>query len=227
MIKTGGGNRENGVSSPMLIVIIVILVVAAGGLGAAFYWAYGQRNHYKNDQTTAINNAVTSAVATQREADQKQCAIDNQKPYSTWTAPTNFGSVSFQYPRTWSAYVAQDGSDNNNYSVYFNPGSVPPTGNNQTPFALRLNIYLNQAYKDYIGQFQGNNELSVSPLTQNTTDTFVGYQGIRVNGQFNDAINGSVVVFPLRTGTIVLSVDSQQFVDNFNNIILPSLKFNE
>jgi hypothetical protein len=44
------------------------------------------------------------------------------------------------YPKIWSVYVANDGSDRGDYKAYLHPVSVPSTTNKNSRFALRLEI---------------------------------------------------------------------------------------
>ena len=57
------------------------------------------------------------------------------------------------------------------------------------------------------------------------TDDFAGYEGVRVDGQLSDTINGSVVIFKVRDKTLRIFCDSQDYISDFDNTILTSLRF--
>jgi hypothetical protein len=214
---------HRGKKSKLQLIIMATLGVMAAALLVAFFWAYSQMNSAKTDRDSTIATAVEQAKAEQKTASEADFAVQlkiaNETPYSTWTAPNTFAGVSFQYPRNWSAYYKQDGTDQKNYYILFHPNAVP-TDNDNTPYALRLNVVV-QDYANYIGQFQNNDKLRISPVTIN------GHDGIRVDGQFRDTINGTKYIFPVRNETVIIGTDLQDFQGSLADPILTSFKMNE
>ena len=68
-------------------------------------------------------------------------------------------------------------------------------------------------------------DLTSTTLTIGETETFSGYQGMRIDGQFDKSINGSAVIFKIRDKTLEVFVDSQDYIGDFNDTVVPSLKF--
>ena len=223
-MKIFGGHDggERGAVSPFLIGMILFALLAVGA-GAAFVWAYSQMGDYKNNSDQKVATAVADAKTEQQQEDQKQFAEDSKKPFLTFRSSSDLGNISFDYPRTWSQYLGQN---NDQLAAYFYPVAVPAV-DDKTAFALRV-TEVNQSYADVVKSYEGkikDKKLSATTLTIGKTDTFAGYEGTRIDGQFSDTITGSVAIFKIRDKTLRLFVDSADFMNDFNNTILPSLKF--
>jgi len=222
MKKFGWKSDERGAVNPFLIGMIIFALLAIG-LGGAFFWAFSQMNDYKNNSDQKVAVAVAAAKTEQQKQLQAQFNEDYKKPFLTFQSSSDFGSVSFQYPRTWSQYIAKN---SDSLQVYFYPVAVPPI-DVKTPFALRVTV-TNQDYASVLNNYQSlvkSGKLSATTLTIGKTDTFAGYQGTRIDGQFSATINGSVAIFQIRTTTLQIFTDSSDYLNDFNNTILPSLKF--
>lgn len=222
-----GGSRisdQRGSANPLLIATIllaVLLVVAAGG----FIWAYLGMTDWRDNTQAKINSAVEEAKEQQSKDDEEHFNEEEKKPDRSYQGPSDMGSVRFNYPKTWAGYIAQ--SDKNGLQVYFSPLLVPTVNAGVTTYALRV-LVTNDSYADVIDDYQSLVEDGVataSTITIGKTDDFAGYDGIRVDGQLSDTINGSVVIFKVRDKTLRLFVDSQDYMNDFNNTVLTSLKF--
>ena len=201
------------------VVAIILGLTTAAGL-AAFVWAFIERDNYKNNTDSIVAEAVETAKAEQNAINKAAFLEEEKRPYRAFTAPSDFGRVSFNYPKTWAAFNYANSSSS--YSVYFYPLVVPPI-TTDTAYALRLDVS-NRAYDGVIKSFESpasRGEVTVRPFTT-TKD---GLSGVRVDGQLSRAINGSAVIFKVRDKTLTVQVDSQEFMGDFNNIILPSLTF--
>ncbi|HET7629832.1 MAG TPA: hypothetical protein VFK03_00495, partial [Candidatus Saccharimonadales bacterium] len=118
--------NQRGSVNPLLFstIIFAVLTVAAAGL---FVWAFMNYQDYKNNSDQKVAAAVEVAKAEQKKADDKQFAEDYKKPYTTYRGPADLGSVSFDYPKTWSVYEASNSAEDNGLVAYLNPKVVPPT----------------------------------------------------------------------------------------------------
>jgi hypothetical protein len=206
-----------------LIVAVVLALTTIGGL-AAFVWAYQQMEHYKNDTDQITAEAVIVAKQEQFQADETNFLEEAKKPYTTFSGPADFGSVGFEYPKTWSVY--NNKNDGSGYLAYFHPGIVPPVVDT-TPLALRLEI-MNRAYDEVVKSYQNSvtkGDLTATPLTIGKTEDFKGYEGIRFDGQLTDKLDGALVLFRIRDKTLSLRVDASDYLGDFDEIVLASLKF--
>lgn len=216
---------ERGESNPFLITTIIFVILAIG-LGVGFGWSYLQMVDYRDNVTDKVDVAVKAAKEDQKNADKVEFTEEYKKPNLQYEGPSDSGSVTFNYPKTWAAYVEKSGADGGDLSVYFNPKSVP-TINNKTVYALRITID-NKSYSSVLQSYNGKvqeGSLKAKTITVGKTDSFSGYEGMRIDGQFDDGINGSVVIFKIRDKTLRLYVDSQDFMSDFDNTVLTSLKY--
>jgi hypothetical protein len=216
----------NQKTSKIPLVIVSLLLVLALAFGI---WAFGGRQDYKNNVDKKI--AVAIAAAKKDQAAQLQAQFDEQSksPYKTFNGSATYGSVSFQYPKTWSAYVNSD--SNQPVNAYFFPGEVPGT-DSQIAYPLRVEL-VNTDYSQVLQQFtsqisQGNLKASayIPPKMKDKTNVLPGTRFDGAIGQSgNNDIVGSLVVIKVRDKTLQISAQTQAAVKDFDNIILPSLTF--
>lgn len=219
------GNDERGEVNPFLVTTVIFILLAIG-LGVGFGWAYMQMTDYRDNVDSKVNIAVEDARKVQKTVDDKLFAEEFKKPNSKFQGPADSGSVSFNYPKTWSLYIDQIETDGGNIEAYFNPKQVV-TVDESKAYALRV-VISDNSYDKILKSYEAKikkGELSAEPITIGKTDTFSGYKGTRIDGQFAESINGSVVVLKIRDKTLQLFVDSQDFMNDFNNTILSSLTY--
>jgi hypothetical protein len=209
---------------PLIVVSLLLILAVAFGI-----WAFGGRQDYKNNADKKIAAAV--AVAKRKQAADLQTQFDEQSksPYKTFAGSATYGSVSFQYPKSWSAYINSD--SNEPVNAYFFPGEVPGT-DSQTAYPLRVEL-VNTDYSQVVQQFtsqlgQANLKASayIPPKMKGKTNVLPGTRFDGAIGQSgNNDIVGSMVVIKVRDKTLQISTQTQAGVNDFDNIILPSLTF--
>ena len=215
---------EQGVVNPLLVSTIVLGVFLLAACGA-FIWAYSQMADWQKNGQTKINLAVTKAKEEQTKQDNVAFLEREKTPNRTYQGSADTGSVRFSYPKTWSAYLAD--STAQVLSVYFAPSLVPKVNPDVTPYALRVNV-ISRDYSEVLSEYRSlvdKGIVKAAPITIGAEEGFAGYQGMRFDGQLTPTINGSVVVFKVRDKTLRLYVDSQEYMKDFNNTILRSLRF--
>lgn len=217
MYKT---SRQAGLVNPLLITSILLSLLSAG-LGGVAIWAYGNYADQKNNVDSKISAAVVDVKKLQSDADEKAFAEREKKPTRAFVGPDDFGRVSFQYPKTWSVYVAKDGSGGSAYEAYLHPGVVPPVSST-TPYAARVVVESRQ-YEAILKTYESlvkKGTLKSSPVTIGS------FSGVRLDGEFTKDRKGSAVIFKIRDKTLTLASDAEAFRSDFDNIILKSLTFN-
>jgi hypothetical protein len=142
-------SKESGSVNPLLIASILLGLLAAG-LGGLSVWAYTNYLDQKNNTDAKIETAVTAAKAEQAEVLEKDFLEREKQPYTKFNGPDDLGHVSFDYPKTWSVYIATSGSTAS-YEAYLNPGSVP-TVSNQQPYATRV-VITDRTYETTLKSF--------------------------------------------------------------------------
>lgn len=214
-------NRQGGYIDKLLIPLVVILLLFLGTAGFGV-WAYMERQDYKNNS----DQKAAAAAAEQKKATQAEEAAkyaeEAKSPLKTFAGPSDFGSVTFEYPKTWSGYVVSGG--NTPLNGYFQPDIVPNVENEANSFALRVAV-VEQSYSKILSGYNGDakeGSVTVSPYASPKVE---GAIGTRIDGEIVKGKRGSMVIFPVRNVTLQVWTEADQYVSDFNNIILPNLTF--
>lgn len=210
--------RESGAANVWLIIGIVFIVTTVG-IGIAFGWALVNYFDQKNNVDTKVSSAVTTAVKTQADKDAATFEAEAKKPNRAFAGPEDFGSLSFQYPKTWSTYVNKDASSGT-FQAYLNPVSVPPIAD-ATQYALRVSIET----KDYDTVLSAYTSLVKKGDLKSSTVKINGVDSTRLDGNFTKDIRGSAVLFKIRDKTVTIRTDADTFKPDFDALVV-SIKFN-
>lgn len=212
-------HHEAGSVNPLVISNVVVGVIAVM-LAGVTVWAYINYSDQKNNVDSKINTAVASAKKTQSDQDEKAFLEREKLPTREFVGPDDLGRVSFQYPKTWSVYIASNGTAGK-YEAYLNPGTVPTVSASQ-PYATRVTIE-DKKYEDSLKSYESKvakKDLTSSPITIGS------FSGIRLDGAFTKERTGSAVIFKVRDKTLTIASDAVTFRTDFDNTILKSLSFN-
>jgi hypothetical protein len=216
----GPNNLPVSKSKPWLIIGVVFIVLSVG-LGAFATWSFMGYLEYKGDTDIKVEVAVAEAKKEQADVLEAEFNEREKEPNREFVGPDDYGSVTFQYPKTWSVAVYKDAAKGGVYEAYLNPASVPPAGNAQQ-FALRVTIDT----RDY-DKVVSSYESLVKKGDLKTSIVSVGeHNGTRLDGLFNNDIRGSAVVFKIRDKTLTLRTDANTFMDDFNALV-KTLSFNQ
>ena len=209
-----------GMVKSIAIVILSLTTVAFIGL---FIWMSGQYDAASTDVNGQIAEAVAAVRVEQAEDDESEFAEREKYPYRTFSGPVDYGQLTFEYPKTWSVYVASDASRGGDYNAYFNPIEVQVVSNT-TINALRLTIR-DAAFDDVAGEYQRYLDQQDSGLSMESV-TVGGTAANRYTGKIpGTEFSGIVVIFKIRDKTAILQTDSVLFAEDFNRLI-DSITFN-
>lgn len=224
-------NQQGAVSGAAVsLVFTILLLIAAIAFGA---WAFSSRQDYKNNTDAKINAAVTVAKQNEDKAKDAAFAQEEKNPLKNWNGPEAYGSLVMAYPKTWSGYVSvasgNSGSSGTPVDGYFYPGVVPSTTDQNSSFAVRVQVN-SQSYASVVQsvsqQSGSKNPPVVTPYALPKLPKVVG---VKITGSLPNSSGsqktGVMVVLPLRSQTVEIWTEGNQFVDDFNNIILPSFSF--
>lgn len=213
-------------TSRLPIAILALLLIIAIVFGV---WAYGQMQDYKNNSDAKSAAAVAAAEKTQALKLQAQFADQAKSPYKVFKGSPTYGTVSFNYPKTWSAYVTSD--SNEPINAYFNPDQVPGV-DSDTALPLRVELLdtdYSQAVAQFTSQITDGSVKATAYIPPKMKDSANVAPGTRFDGQIgqndNGNIQGSMVIIKVRDKTLQISTQTQAGIDDFNNIILASLSF--
>jgi len=219
---------QNGGAALVFINIILILALAAAG--AFGWWAFGQRQDYKNKFDQKLSEEVAKAETAQKAELEKEFAEREKSPNKSFKGSATYGSITFSYPKSWSGYVDQSNSSTP-ISGYFFPDIVPSvtqSSQNTTAFALRVELITTdyaQAIKQFDSQItQGKLQAAayVPPKMVGATNV---QTGTRFDGEIGQNISGSLVVIKVRDKTLKIYTQSNRYLTDFNNIVLKTLTF--
>lgn len=195
------------------VIVVGFLAVVFGGLAI---WAFLAYSEQKSDVDARIEQASSKAVKEQKEADALQLAQELKKPYWKFNGPADYGGLSFNYPRTWDVYVAEDGRDGKTFEAYLDKGTVPPVDDTQQ-FALRVTITDND-YDKVVDEYDDlikKGDVKSTPVKAN------GQDGLRFDGKFTKDIQGSAVIYKIRDKTLIVQTDisTGEIKDDFEALI--------
>lgn len=218
--SSGGGRRT------VVIIILVLLLTASLGFGG---WAYSKMQDFKTNSDQKSAAAVVAANKQLTAQLQTQFDQQSKSPTKTFSGSPTYGSVTFSYPRTWSAYVDTTNSSEP-INAYFNPGEVPGT-QSKTAYALRVEL-LNSDYSQLVSQLNSNitqgtitSKAYLPPKLKGVANVTPGvYLTGHVNQQ-DQTQNGYMVAIKVRDKTLEIYSESADYQDDFNNIVLASLSF--
>jgi hypothetical protein len=212
-------NSERGAVNPLLIstTIFAVFSIALAGFSV---WSFSKYQDYKNNSDQKSAAAVKAANEKQATDLEKQFIEREKQPYTKFNGPDILGHVTFDYPKTWSVYIASD-SSSGDYEAYLNPGIVPPVST-ATPYALRVSI----EGRDYDDVLKSYDSLVKKGTLKSTPVEVNGFTGIRLEGEFTKQRTGAQVVFKIRDKTLVIASDANTFLSDFNDVVIKSLDFN-
>lgn len=209
---------EAGIMNILVIPLIICgtLLVGALGFGA---WAYVQAQDYKTNFDEKVAGAVEVAVDRAKTEKDNEFLEREKNPYKVYSSPAQYGSYSFQYPKTWSVY---ENEQNNSLVVLMQPELV--SANPATAYSLKIEV-LNTPYDASLQQLDPvirSGKATVAAFALAKVPTVVG---LRADGQIDQNKTGSTIFLPLRDKTIKVSAESQDRIKDFNTIIIPSFSF--
>lgn len=214
-------HRDNsGLIKTIIIIIISLVAITFIGL---FIWIFLQYNEVSTDVDGQIAVAVAKAKDEQAAQLEAEFAEREKLPYKTFSGPVDYGQLTFNYPKTWSVYVAADAATGGDYQAFFNPTQVNTVAKD-TVNALRLTIR-DDSFDDVASEYQKFMDRKDSNLTMQAV-TIGDISANRYTGTIpNTDLNGIIVIFKIRDKTAVFQTDTTLFEQDFNTL-LQTISFN-
>ena len=216
-------HNQNGAVSGVAISLVfaILLLFGAIGFGA---WAYTSRQDYKDNVDAKVSVAEDAARKDESIKKDKQFAEDYKKPLKTYIGPDAYGSLVITYPKTWSGYVDDTGTGNATVDGYFAPGVVPSKEDKDSVFALRVQI-VNQTYSQTLKALESSQEDGKLKAEAYALPKLPKVVGVKVTGELDSQKTGTMVILPLRSQTLQIWTEGTQYLNDYNNNILPNFSF--
>jgi hypothetical protein len=219
--------NQDGSTSFVVSVLLSILLI---GTGSFAYWAFSGRQDYKNNSDKKVAAAVSSAEKAQAAKLNELFAQESKNPNKAYVGPSAFGSITFNYPKTWSAYV-DESNQNQPINGYFSPDKVPGVSTGSA-FALRVELVTGN-YTQIVHQFDSQVKLGKIKAAAYVPPKVNGVASVQPGTRFDGQLvqtaagpqTGSMVVIPVRDKVLKIYTLSNSYLADFNNIVLPSLTF--
>lgn len=210
------------------IVIIIVSLIAVTFIGL-FIWMSVQYNDVQTDVYSQISVAVAEAKNEQAKKLEKEFLEREKYPYKTFSGPVDYGQLTFEYPKTWSVYVAAAATKGGDFNAYFNPIQVDAVGDD-TINALRVTVR-DESFDDVTAEYQKVIDEKDSGLTMESVTIGKVKDGNAITanryiGKIPDTdLNGFIVIFKIRDKTAILQTDSVLFQEDFDKL-LTTVEFN-
>ena len=207
--------------STFAIIGLSLLAVLFGGFSV---WAYSKYTEAKSNLDSKITAAQAEAKKVQADEDEKKFAQREKQPMLQFVGPEDYGRLTFDYPKTWSAYQATDVSDGGGktYEAYLNPRVVPPVSEKQK-IAIRVTIE-QKIYDKALATY--DTQIKKGEIKSSAWSNEKGLTGTRLVGNFTKDIRGTAVVIKMRDRTLTVRTDADVFNDDYEALI-KTIKFNE
>lgn len=198
----------------LLIPLVLVSVLLLGALGFGI-WAFMGRQDYKNNVDQKIVEAVEVAEENLTIKKDAEFAESYKLPYTTYRGPAAFGTITIQYPKTWSNYVDEQ---NNGTPVdgYMQPGYV--SANEDTNYALRYQV-VNRQYDQEVKGIESRVKNGTAKTSAYRLPKLESVLGIKVVGEIDNRNTGTMIMMPLRDKTIKVWTEGEEFTNDFEAIL--------
>jgi len=207
------------------IAIIALSLVSLTFIGL-FIWMMTEYNTVKENVDGQIADAVVKAVDENTTKLEDEFTVREKYPFKTFAGPADYGELTFEYPKTWSVYVAKDAANRGDFEAYLNPVEVYEVSD-ETINALRVAVKdegFDEVAEEYQRELEGDQptlKLESVTIGKGNNITANRYTGVIPGTE----LNGIVVIFKIRDKTAVLQTDSVLFQNDFDTL-LSSVRFN-
>jgi hypothetical protein len=214
--------RKLNETGSLLVPLVIVVVLLFSSLGFGL-WAFMGMQDYKNNSDK--KSAVAASAAANAEAKKKDAefAETEKSPLKTYTGPSTFGTVSFEYSKKWSAYVSETGKGIALIDGYFSYNYVPDIAS-ENLFALRVQV-VNTPYETVLKTFDTVAKTGKISVVSFRADKVPAVLGSKLTGALDAKKSGTMVLIPLRDKTLKIWTEGSDSLNDFNTIILPSLSF--
>ncbi len=182
----------------------------------------------KADLQKNIDTQVESKLLTETKKIEAQKTAEyaekDKSPVKSYIGPTTFGSVAFNYPKNYSAYIIENASNSGTAIDGFLHPNFVPKDDKAVSFALRFQL-ISTSYDTTVKSYD-----SLIKTAKVTARPFISAKvpdvlGIRLDGEIVAAKQGSMIILPLRDKSLKIWTESKDTIIDFDKYVLPDLSF--
>lgn len=210
--------NEVGALNVLLMPLIVASILFFATFGFAV-WSYMGMVDYRDNVDQKIQTAVNVAVEKNSTDKDNEFLEKEKNPLKTYKGPAVLGSISFDYPKTWSGYYVEKDKD-----MYLIMQQNLVNGDQNTYYHLRVDV-ANTSYDSNMKSYEGSLKKGIISAKPFRLAKLPDILGTRFDGEVQNGVKGSTILIPSREKTIIISTYNEQAVNDLNNIVLPSFTF--
>ncbi len=209
----------------LLAIPLVLVTLLLFGVAAVAYSSYAEAQDYKNNVAQKVEAAVEVSKEQVSAQKDKDFAEKEKFPYNRYDGPAQYGALRILYPRTWSAYVSEPRNRTTKpVDGYFAPRQVPTFNDANNVFSLRITVE-HRTYDAVVKEYESRVKEGRTAARPYQSPNVPNLVGTRLDGDVSDKKQGAMIIMPMRDKTLKLWTESQEYVPDFNNIILPNFSF--
>ena len=215
--------KQQGGITVAAIIAVTMSLLFIGALIFGF-WAFAGKQDFQNNTNQKIDAAVEVAKKQTETAKDNEFAEALKSPVKTYQGPQTFGTVSFDFPKNYSAYVIEKDSENDPIDGYFHPNVVPSTTDQSVSFGLRFKI-VSDTYSNVLMTFDSTIKSGKTTIAPFRAVKVPQTLGSRIDGALSTQKQGTMIILPLRDKTIEIWTESADYKSDFNKYVIPSISF--
>ena len=222
--QASSAKDSSGSAGRTIALVVACLTSAVAIIVMVSIFVKWQNLINNNETDTAIE--VEAAKLEQQQEDMKRYAELDKQPWRKFEGvPDGFGALTFEYPRTWSAYVEKDGLDGDDFEAYFRPAEVLPISDPLSRYALRLKIEVKPyetAVAEYDDLIETLKEDEENPMELKPVGPIANFdRSMRYDGVLTEdgSISGSIVLIKVNNATAYLQMDSENYREDFDKLL--------
>lgn len=215
-------NSESGAIQTSTLVAVIMTLLFIGSLIFGLTMLVGKSDLQKN-LDAKVQAQVGEAVKKAQTLKDTELAEKEKSPVKSYTSPSTFGTVTIEYPKTYSAYVDETSSGSAAVNAYFHPNIVPKEEKGVN-FALRMQV-VQATYDSQVKSFDANAKNGKVTVKAFRSVKVPSVLGVRVDGEIFTGKQGTLVLIPLRDKTIKIWTESKDYAADLETYVIPSINF--
>lgn len=218
-------NKRNQSGGAQIFVIVAVLMsvlfVAASIFGLLMFT---QKSDLQKNMDAKVDAAVVIESKTIEEQKEAEFAEKEKSPTKTYIGPATFGSVSFDYPKTYSAYIIEGTTSTGTPLDGFLHPNIVPKDDKSVAFALRFQL-IASPYETQLKTYDALLKSGKLTIKAYRSAKVPDVLGVRVEGEIATGKQVSLILLPVRDKTLKIWTESKETIADFDKYVMASLSF--